>query len=232
MPKFAETTYRNCGYCRTVSVAMAVEWSSRYVKDAAGVIHPQAAMSCPRCGRITLVNFELTSRTGDGKSTLNPADEVVEVGSLPSSDDLGVNVKHLPDDIKQFFQTAQRALLAGIPDAAAVQLRKTLEAAAAAKGIQEKNLFGSVTKLLDGNYLTQDFSGVLDHVRRIGNIGAHYTDTVLTAAEVERSLRFTTQVLRNLFEVPGELEELRAESESVVGEGGEVTDNNKATLVL
>lgn len=232
MPRFAETTYRNCGYCRTVNVAMVVEWSSRYVKDAAGDFHPQAAMSCPRCGRITLVDFGLESRFNDGNETMHPADVVTEVGSLPSSDDFGVNVKHLPGDIKQFFETAQRALLAGIPDAAAVQLRKTLEAAAAAKGIQEKNLFGSVKKLLDGNYLTQDFSGVLDHVRKIGNIGAHYTDTVLTAAEVERSLRFTTQVLRNLFEVPGELEELLAESESIASDGGDESDDDKTTLVL
>lgn len=189
-------------------------------------------MSCPRCGRITLVDFGLESRVGDSKNTINPADVVVEVGSLPSSDDFGVNVKHLPGDIKQFFETAQRALLAGIPDAAAVQLRKTLEAAAAAKGIQEKNLFGSVKKLLDGNYLTQDFSGVLDHVRKIGNIGAHYTDTVLTSAEVERSLRFTTQVLRNLFEVPGELEELQAESEGVDANDGDETADDTTTLVL
>jgi hypothetical protein len=49
------------------------------------------------------------------------------------------------------------------------------------------------------------------HIRKIGNQGAHYTDVQLTAPEVERSLRFTTQVFRNLFEVPGELEELEAE---------------------
>jgi len=47
--------------------------------------------------------------------------------------------------------------------------------------------------------------------RKVGNQGAHHTDERLEAPEVERALRFTTQVLRNLFEVPGELTELEAE---------------------
>jgi hypothetical protein len=42
------------------------------------------------------------------------------------------------------------------------------------------------------------------------HIGAHHTDEQLTDVEVLRALRFTTQVLRNLFEVPGELAELEA----------------------
>ena len=59
--------------------------------------------------------------------------------------------------------------------------------------------------------VTKDFGDVLTHVRKIGNLGAHYTDETLTEAEVQRGLRFTTQFLRNLFEVPGELAQLSAE---------------------
>lgn len=198
---------------------MTEVWSARGLQDAAGNVHPQAALACPRCGRVTLVELVIFGMVQDGNDEIHDADEVVETGAIPSPDDLELAVKHLPEDIQRFFGSAQRALLAGIPDAAAVQLRKTLEAAAAKKGIEERNLFNAVKKLLDENYLTQDFAGLLDYVRNIGNIGAHYNDTVLDAREVERSVRFTTQVLRNLFEVPGELEELRIESETDVDAG-------------
>jgi hypothetical protein len=49
---------------------------------------------------------------------------------------------------------------------------------------------------------------VLDHVRKLGNVGAHASDEIVD----EASLRFTTQVLRDLFEVPAELEKPGPES--------------------
>ena len=91
-------------------------------------------------------------------------------------------------------------------------MRKTLEAAAANKGVEGTNLAASVTKLLDQGYITKDFKGLLTHIRQIGNAGAHATSVQLTVPQVERSMRFTTQVLRNLFEVPGELAELEKET--------------------
>ena len=101
--------------------------------------------------------------------------------------------------------------MAGVPDAAAVQLRRTLEAAAAHKGITDGPLYKRVQKLIEDGYVTKDFSGLLDHVRKIGNLGAHATDEHIDEAEIKRVMRFTTQVLRNLFEVPGELAQLRSE---------------------
>ncbi len=145
--------------------------------------------------------------------------EVTVLRVVPSGEDIAVAVAHLPEDVQSFYGDALRVLQAGVPDAAAVQLRKTLEAAAAHKGIKEKNLFASITKLVDQGYVTLDFKDVMTHIRKIGNSGAHYTDVRLSAPEVERSLRFTTQVLRNLFEVPGELDELRREAEAA--EAGE-----------
>jgi len=191
---------------------MNILWSNRFIQDAAGNRHAAAAFGCPRCGRVTLVEFAVPNHPSTSGTTINAQAEVSEILVLPDAQDLGLSVRHLPDDVDGFYLDAQRVLLAGVPDAAAVQLRKTLEAAAAHKGSKESTLFKSVKKLMDDGYLTQDFSRVMDHIRKIGNAGAHYTDVKLTAPEVERSLRFTTQVLRNLFEVPGELEELASES--------------------
>jgi hypothetical protein len=212
--KFDEVKYRDCGYCRTVQVAMKVQWSSRVIEDAAKVRHYWAALSCPRCGNLTLVELAMMNDADTSKTYISERSEVGVIRVTPNGEEPAVAVAHLPADVRAFYDDALRVLQAGVPDAAAVQLRKTLEAAAAHKKIKERNLVDSIKKLVDEGYVTLDFKDVMTHIRKIGNSGAHYTDVRLTAPEVERSLRFTTQVLRNLFEVPGELEELRREAEA------------------
>jgi hypothetical protein len=212
--KFEEVRFRDCGYCRTVQVAMNVEWSSRGIRDAQDERHFWAALCCPRCGKVTSIEMSMQNEVNSGNSAIAPASDVTVLRAVPRGDDAIVSVGHLPDDVRGFYQDAFRVLQAGVPDAAAVQLRKTLEAAAAHKGIRERQLVTSIKKLVEDGYVTLDFKDVMTHIRQIGNSGAHYTDVLLTAPEVERSLRFTTQVLRNLFEVPGELNELRLEAEA------------------
>lgn len=197
---------------------MVTQWSSRYLRDSDNRPHYWTAMSCPRCANVTLVEMSMQNDVNTGNVSIADNAEVTVTRVVPNGEDVGVAVGHLPDDVKGFYQDALRVLQAGVPDAAAVQLRKTLEAAAAHKGVKEKNLFESIKKLVDEGYVTLDFKDVMTHIRKIGNSGAHYTDVRLTAPEVERSLRFTTQVLRNLFEVPGELDELRREAEAAEAE--------------
>lgn len=208
MKSFAETSYRDCGYCQTVNVAMKIVWSSRFCMSANGDHNPQAVLLCPRCGRLTVLRLQIISEIIYHSSEIPEDSIVIELDVLPSDNFFGVEIKHLPDDVLGFYNDAQRVMAAGVPDAAAVQLRKTLEAAAAHKGIDESTLIKSIQSLLDQGLITQDFQQVMTHIRKIGNSGAHYTDSKLTNIEVERSFQFTTQVLRNLFEIPGELAEL------------------------
>lgn len=193
---------------------MEVQWSSRRITDAKHQNHYWAALSCPRCGKVTLVEMLMQNDANSGNATIAATSDVSVARVIPSGEDSAVAVAHLPEDVKGFYEDAMRVLQAGVPDAAAVQLRKTLEAAAAHKQIKEKQLVTSIRKLVEQGYVTLDFKDVMTHIRQIGNSGAHYTDARLTAAEVERSFRFTTQVLRNLFEVPGELAELRLAAEA------------------
>lgn len=150
----------------------------------------------------------IESKGGTPGQPIDTNSTVHEVRVLPKNDEVNQTVRHLPDDVAEFFTGAQRVLDAGVPGATAVQLRKTLEAAAAHKDVNEKTLYASVEKLIDSGFITRDFAQLLDHVRKIGNLGAHYTDEQIGEDEIQRAMRFTTQVLRNLFEVPGELSEL------------------------
>jgi len=78
--------------------------------------------------------------------------------------------------------------------------------------IAERTLVASVERLIEKNLITAQFGGVVHHVRKVGNLGAHATDERVTQEEAERAIRFTTQVLRNLFEIPAELARLQAEA--------------------
>jgi len=132
------------------------------------------------------------------------------VREVPDTEYHEFEILHLPDDVRSFLRDSLVVLRAGVPDAAAVQLRRTLEAAAAHRDVKEKTLVLSIQKLIDEGAVTRDFGDVLHYVRKLGNLGAHYTDEKLSHADVERALRFTVQLLRNLFEVPGELAQLNA----------------------
>jgi hypothetical protein len=127
------------------------------------------------------------------------------IATLPDAA-AAIPVRHLPPDVERYYLDAHKVMRAGVPDAAAVQLRRTLEAAAAHYGVDPKlALVNQVKALIDDGLITQQFGRVLDHIRQVGNVGAHATDTRLDAATVQRAFEFTTQVLRNLFEIPAEL---------------------------
>ncbi|HEX5598817.1 MAG TPA: hypothetical protein VFX61_22775 [Micromonosporaceae bacterium] len=66
------------------------------------------------------------------------------MNQVPEDDSRTYEVAHLPEDVKGLFRDAEVFLGAGVPDAAPVQLRRTLEAAAASRGIRERTLVQSI----------------------------------------------------------------------------------------
>jgi hypothetical protein len=64
--------------------------------------------------------------------------------------------------------------------------------------------------LIEDGLITAQFGDVLHPVRRIGNIGAHASDERVADELVGQVLNLTTQVLRNLFEIPAQLAALQA----------------------
>jgi hypothetical protein len=188
-------------------------WSYAMMQRAGAGLRSWAAFSCSRCAGVTVIELRITNGQQQ-VGAINGHATVEEIESVPPSGHTRYSVAHLPDDVKSFFDDAQRVMDAGVPDAAAVQLRRTLEAAAAHKGIKKQVLVASIEQLIADGFVTKDFGDVLNHIRKIGNIGAHASDERVSDAELDRAMRFTTQVLRNLFEVPGELDILRSEQAS------------------
>lgn len=223
--KFADVKYRDCPWCGVRDAQFAVLYSQRTVSShGEGTKRSWAMLACPRCAGVVAVEVKITNHVTSSEQRIHPTADVVEVRSVPEDQQLSQRVQHLPSDVAKFYGDALRVLDAGVPDAVAVQLRRTLEAAAADKGYSERVLVKNLEGMISDGLVTKDFGQALTHVRLLGNIGAHASDKSLSNDEVERALRFTTQFLRNVYEVPGELEELTASAASDDGDadGSEV----------
>jgi hypothetical protein len=155
-----------------------------------------SVITCPRCGGAIMIETS-PPNTPQAVLSVTPAAE-------------SITLKHLPSDVEEFYRGAIRVLDAGVPDAAAVQLRRTLEAAAAHHEIDSGALVQRIQKLIDKGLITTQFGDVLHHIRKVGNVGAHASDERVDEPTARLALRFTTQVLINLFEIPAELDQLQA----------------------
>jgi|GEM_PF-2334309 len=164
------------------------------IKNSKGAERQWTWLSCPRCAGV--VSIETDPRF------------LREISAVPVEDGAILLVKHLPPEVEKPYLNAITVLNAGVPSSAAVELRRTLEAAAQAHDVTVKPLVRAITELADQGLITKNFVDVLGHIRKIGNMGAHASDQEVSNEEASIALRFTTQVLRNLFEVPTELQQL------------------------
>ncbi|MFD0167839.1 DUF4145 domain-containing protein [Streptomyces decoyicus] len=188
-------SFRDCPWCGLRNTRLTVAAADQKFSTRTGVARYWATLGCPSCGGAILVEH---SKPND------PMDAAFLVVPKGLEESAGIN--HLPEDVEQYFMDAIRVLSIGVPDAAAVQLRRTLEAAAAHFQIREKVLIKSIEKLISEGHVTKSFEPALHHIRAVGNVGAHASDERVDQETAQRALRFTTQFLRNLFEVPGELD--------------------------
>ncbi|MFJ4034579.1 DUF4145 domain-containing protein [Streptomyces griseoluteus] len=193
----ANFEFRDCPWCGLTNTRLDVKTINQKITRRDGVDRYWATVGCPSCGSAVLIEH------GDPNSRYRSPITVV-----PAGREVEASVRHLPEDVERYYLGAMRVLRVGVPDAAAVQLRRTLEAAAAHFGIRERVLMKSIEKLIEDGHVTQSFAPVLHHIRAVGNVGAHASDENVDQATAEGALRFTTQLLRNLFEVPGELNDL------------------------
>jgi len=197
-----EFNYRDCPWCKTKNIAFVKIANTHRVTDSKGSVREWTWLSCPRCAGVISI---------ETSHNITPA-RFVQV--IPDKKD-DIEVEHLPEDVKQYYQNAITALNAGIASSAAVELRRTLEAAAKTQDVEERTLVKAVEKLVEKGLITTSFSTVLSHVRKIGNQGAHASDVQLSEDEVRLALSFTTQMLRNLFEVPQNLKRIQEPIEEV-----------------
>ena len=121
-----ELTFRDCPWCGLRDTHMNTP-PTRRQGDA------------PKQGPPTMVGRQLPTLWGAVLLETNSENETPPRirQAFPEDERVGTQVEHLPPDVGRFYSDAQRVLDAGVPDASAVQLRKTLEAAAGHFGITD-----------------------------------------------------------------------------------------------
>jgi hypothetical protein len=184
-------TFRDCPWCGLRDAQMRTAASGIEAARLGAGPRFWTTLTCPRCGGLIAIEHTHPSQPPNVLSVSPPEERTA--------------VAHLPEDVKAYYGDAKRVMDAGVPDAAAVQLRRTLEAAAAHHGIDSGPLVKRIQGLIDAGLITKGFEPVLQHIRQLGNVGAHAGDERVNEETAQRAFRFTTQVLINLFEIPAEL---------------------------
>lgn len=198
----SDWAFRDCPWCSANDVQMntpVAPFKTGGTRDTD--VRMWQVLSCPRCAGLTVLE-------------VNPEDDWDSVISvLPRDEDLSADIEALPNDVASYLADAVKVMRVGVPDAAAVQLRRTLEAATMAKGANpKKRLVEQVKELIDAGHVTKVFEPALGYIRKVGNVGAHASSERLTQPEVAQALAFTTLLLRNLFELPAQVEALEAQA--------------------
>jgi len=195
--------YRDCPWCGATSAQMQSLTNINVASTAADSTQRfWTLLGCPRCAGAITIEY----------TPPNTPNRVLR--QIPESAFVSLRVGHLPEKVAGHYRDAIIVLQAGVPDAAAVQLRKTLESAAAEFDVQPYPLVKAIKTLIEKGLITTNFGEVLDHIRVLGNSGAHASDERVEAEGAESALQFTTQVLRNLFEIPAELKRITNPEES------------------
>lgn len=193
---------------------------------------------CPHCGAFTV--FQPGGAMGivpqgeyDGKrisslsATICPGCHEIGIGVQLVDDDRKTSAKLLwPNDslpnrapvdvnseIKKAYNEA-RQIISISPQSAAVLARRCVQHVIREKlGIKERTLFVEIAKAIQRSELSKPTRDSLDHVRQIGNWGAHPSESEtdpantiieVSRAEAEYTIRVLEMLFRDLYELPAE----------------------------
>lgn len=183
---------------------------------------------CPHCknqvGLRPQANLDSANRNGSriylhvctcpvcGKGVILEADSLDELrvvypDVLPNSWD----VSDVPETILESYLESVTAYTSGAFGLTAVGCRRTVEAVARDKDISGKYAKTMIQEMVKKGLLTPQFAEAIDHVRLQGNTGAHTGP--ISQDEAERTLRFTQELLRILYEIPAELKKVATPQE-------------------
>ncbi len=196
-----EMAFRDCPWCGLRDAQMSVLTqrlqSTPQVQGGPGKPRTFAVLACPRCGSPIVVET-------------NPHNESPgkEISVFPETEHR-TSIAHVPDEVMKEFVDAQRALDAQLHSSAAVSLRKCLEGAALQFEIEDRTLAKRIEQLAEKGLVTEAFKSAAHITRGVGNAGAHFGQgDEVEELEVRRAMKFTEQLLRSLFEIPGEVNAL------------------------
>ena len=116
--------------------------------------------------------------------------------------------KAVPKHIKQIYEEA--AMIQEIsPDAFAVQIRRALEAICGDRGVEQRNLQGSLKTLSERGEIPPVLAEFTDVLRLLGNIGAHWTGQNVHPLQTSALDDFFRAVVEYIYVAPSKLKEFK-----------------------
>ena len=114
----------------------------------------------------------------------------------------GVEVNHLPLDIKNLYREARNCVSVGSNTAAVLTCRKLLMNIAVAQKAQEnKSFVYYVQYLADQGYVPPNGKGWVDHIRSKGN-EANHEIRLMSQPDAEELISFCEMLLKFVYEFP------------------------------
>jgi len=114
----------------------------------------------------------------------------------------GVEVNHLPPDIKDLYREARNCVSVGSNTAAVLTCRKLLMNIAVAQKAEENKSFVSyVQYLADHGYVPPNGKGWVDHIRSKGN-EANHEIRLMNQSDAEELISFCEMLLKFIYEFP------------------------------
>lgn len=116
---------------------------------------------------------------------------------------MGESVEHLPQDIESLYDEMRSTTGVGAYTAAVLAARKILMHVAVDKGAGEGEPFATYVEFLTEKHFIPTGAEVwVDYIRNRANEANHEIN-LMTQADADALVRLTTQLLRNVYELPG-----------------------------
>lgn len=163
-------------------------------------------LACGSCGGLLGVEVSHPDSEPMNLRRLLPAERDRYFKFRPDTGD-GFEVDHLPPAVADPYNAARRVFRVKVFTSTTMELRRSIEAAAAHFGVTVKPLNRAIDKLVEEGLVTSIFAQVVHHVRALGNMGAH-SGPGPTEEDALRAMTFTEAFLRMLFEMPEDVRRL------------------------
>jgi hypothetical protein len=147
-PTFGELAFRDCPWCHVSLVQMRPVMNST-LQAASGDARGWVVLACPRCAGLTALELTSADTAMAPGHAFNEQTRVGIVQQVPENEQRLHRIEHLPADVERHLDSAMIIFTVGQQDAAAVELRRTLEAAAAHKRHRRQGALNGCDRAVD-----------------------------------------------------------------------------------
>ncbi len=116
--------------------------------------------------------------------------------------------KEVPIKIREAFDESI-SVLQRAPSLAAVGIRKCLEGISNDQNAQGRTLAQRINFLSSNGVIPKTLTDMMDISRALGNVGAHFVESTITADEVKTLIEFTLAIFEYIYVAPAKVEAVR-----------------------